>query len=762
MATYHLRMKNDTKPNGVKVSARKHVDYIMREDSKKHAEYINREGKQNSDCVYRGEQLPRWANGSAQKFFEAATRYEDKGNRRYKELELSLPNELTLEQNREIVDRFIEAHLKNHYYAYAIHDKKGALSNQQHPHVHIMFSERLIDDVEKVKERPVSRYFKRAAKALKGEEVASFERRREHGAPKDKKWHDKNYLKEIRADFAKIQNEVLAKNGFSVRVDHRTLKAQKEEAERNGDETLVKLYNRKAEKNIGIISSHSKNQELENLQQYRKMYYKRRDIIFELDFSQRVIEELEAKDLAQEATILANAFINSEEYKAEKFDAENLQLHNRKILALMKEVNGWKRNLISKSAAEERARLEYMSQFERKQWRKYKESLSQRHNLEKLLAEIIRPTENQPKTLEAYKEIMSGIQEEISSLKNETNLLKPEIDKIEKKLKTPDRRNNMQLVTHKILQENSEVRSELKKSSEQLLDLVRYLQKELNPTEPETEIKNIFTLKEVKEILRQQYHDLKNEHEKLIDRGYELQWKVITPMRAMKMAENIFVNGGYKKLREQKRQYKKEEARYFEEFSDYQQRARRFPNRKFKDEAEKYQEKYYLQKQQITLPARNREIEKMKLEIENEEVRLRLFCDKPEAQQKIQLIAAGILRKDLKISKEYENVKSRSKEISQRLKKVKEQLKNLKEKYPKEKKNRYYRVVLPETLEIKNPPTDKMSLVSIIADALNGEKYAVQLVACLSGNNLEMEKNWDMLSEMEKDELETRRILREL
>ena len=123
--------------------------------------------------------------------------------------------------------------MKNHYYAYAIHDKKGALSNQQHPHVHIMFSERLIDDVERIQERPALRYFKRAAKVLKGEEVASFERRREHGAPKDKKWHDKNYLKEIRVDFAKIQNEVLAKNGFFVRVDHRSLKAQKEEAERN-------------------------------------------------------------------------------------------------------------------------------------------------------------------------------------------------------------------------------------------------------------------------------------------------------------------------------------------------------------------------------------------------------------------------------------------------------------------------------------------------------------------------------------------------
>ena len=56
--------------------------------------------------------------------------------------------------------------------------------------------------------------------------MASFERRSERGAPKDSKWHDKKYLCEIRANFAQIQNEVLAKYGFSIRVDHRTLKAQ--------------------------------------------------------------------------------------------------------------------------------------------------------------------------------------------------------------------------------------------------------------------------------------------------------------------------------------------------------------------------------------------------------------------------------------------------------------------------------------------------------------------------------------------------------
>ena len=71
MATYHLRLKNDTKPNGHKVSAQGHADYILREKKET--------GK--TDLIYQESQLPSWAEGSAQKFFRAATRYEDKGNR---------------------------------------------------------------------------------------------------------------------------------------------------------------------------------------------------------------------------------------------------------------------------------------------------------------------------------------------------------------------------------------------------------------------------------------------------------------------------------------------------------------------------------------------------------------------------------------------------------------------------------------------------------------------------------------------------------
>ena len=117
MASYHLRLKNDRKPNGQKVLAKGHLDYIFREEAKAHAEYINREGNKKTDCVFKAVQLPNWAKGSAEKFFGAADRYEDKGNRRFKELEMSLPNELNLEQNLEIVDKFIDEYLKNHYYA---------------------------------------------------------------------------------------------------------------------------------------------------------------------------------------------------------------------------------------------------------------------------------------------------------------------------------------------------------------------------------------------------------------------------------------------------------------------------------------------------------------------------------------------------------------------------------------------------------------------------------------------------------------------
>ena len=321
MASYHLRVKNDTKSGGGKVSA------------KRHADYINREGAQSekTDCVYKGSQLPKWAKNSPQRFFDAATRYEDKGNRRYKEIELSLPNELTLEQNREIIERFIANHLANHYYAYAIHAKAGELSGERHPHVHIMFSERLIDDVERISERSAYKYFRRAARPLKGEQVASFERRREHGAPKDKKWHDKKYLCEMKADFARIQNEVLAKNAFSIRVDHRTLKVQQIEAEKNGDVFLAKLYKRVPEEHIGVIAAHKDGSPATEVKKYREAIQSKQHSLFLVDINQKDTAQGQTLFFVSQAERASHALMNSQAYKSANLDDESLRLLNQEL-----------------------------------------------------------------------------------------------------------------------------------------------------------------------------------------------------------------------------------------------------------------------------------------------------------------------------------------------------------------------------------------------------------------------------------------------
>ncbi len=50
----------------------------------------------------------------------------------------------------------------------------------------------------------------------------------------------------------------------------------------------------------------------------------------------------------------------------------------------------------------------------------------------------------------------------------------------------------------------------------------------------------------------------------------------------------------------------------------------------------------------------------------------------------------------------------------------------------------------------------------VFADALLAESYALPLVVRLDGNFLEMEKDWELLSDLEKDELIQKKIVREL
>ena len=111
---------------------------------------------------------------------------------------------------------------------------------------------------------------------------------------------------------------------------------------------------------------------------------------------------------------------------------------------------------------------------------------------------------------------------------------------------------------------------------------------------------------------------------------------------------------------------------------------------------------------------------------------------------------------------EYDTAKKMVSALSEKLQETKKRFKAFDEGYSELKQNRVYRVIQPESNSTKTSALKENELVSIIADSLLGEPYAVQLVARFSGNNLEMEKDWEMMSEFDKDEIIHKKIIREL
>ena len=121
-----------------------------------HAEYIAREGKY-AQRLEQGEQLeatesgnmPKWAQDNPLVFWQAADLYERKNGYVYREHEIALPRELNAEQRAELVREWVGQELGDrHAYTWAIHNKT-ALDGGEQPHVHLMYSERTNDGIER-------------------------------------------------------------------------------------------------------------------------------------------------------------------------------------------------------------------------------------------------------------------------------------------------------------------------------------------------------------------------------------------------------------------------------------------------------------------------------------------------------------------------------------------------------------------------------------------------------------------------------------
>lgn len=129
-----------------------------------HADYIVRAGRYASR-LDRGEKLeasgsgnmPAWAKANPSMFWEAADAYERKNGTTYREMEIALPRELNPAQRQELAREFIAQEIGDrHAYQWAIHTPR-ALDGGEQPHIHLMFSERQVDGIE----RDPDRYFRR-------------------------------------------------------------------------------------------------------------------------------------------------------------------------------------------------------------------------------------------------------------------------------------------------------------------------------------------------------------------------------------------------------------------------------------------------------------------------------------------------------------------------------------------------------------------------------------------------------------------------
>ena len=756
---------SDEQKNFAQLTAKKILENVKeaqkQQSAVSHAEYINRERayEKRGGCIFQFHRLPKWAKNDPKKFFQAADKYEGIGHRRYVEIEFALPNELkTVEQYRQIIDAFIAKHLSDHYFAYAIHNKIGMMSDgQHHPHVHIMFSERLIDDVEKKKERAAKAFFLYPARKKKDGSEPSFEEKWKRGAPKDRKWCNRQYVSEMRADFARIQNEVLAKNGFSIRVDHRTLQAQKEEDERNGDTFLARLFSRVPEEYVGVISCKDNDDEkVARLREFRSLRKQHFDLVMKIDAMTKEADELEVKDAVQLSSTAAKSFMDSKEYATQEFVSQYLLAMKNKMLTAVAEVNKWKRIIISQHDAEEQARLEYMSKSEKKLWQRYFETLAQKKQLEEFLKTLKQPDESDKEATRSYEDVVAGVKSKIYTLFIASLKMKKSVEEIQQRLDSPEFKNNIALVTHQILQANTYARKMLKRASEELDKAVDELRNALfaqTMEEPQTS----FRTREVYDLIRQQYRTLKKEKEDLFVTKFHLQRQIISPQRAIFMAKNIFVHGDYKRLREKIQRYKKDEQKLAPKLLAYAKEEKEFQTRDWSvfPRSTFLQEQYYLTKQRTLLEVEKNRLDQIKLSIQNKQSELESLCQPHEAQRKIEMIAAGILRKNLRFVRQLEKIETREKELIPRINHADEQMKALKDRIARDKINTRYRVTCSDML-----PNSKAA--SLIADAILFDPQVVQLVARSDGNNLEMEKDWELMSELDKDELINRKIIREL
>lgn len=706
---YSLRARRrviDKTVNDIMVNFQKRNDVVY---ASSHVQYINRESifKKRGGCLYTANHLPRWAEGNAKKFFQAADRHERGNGERYKEIVFSLPNELGLEENKKIVEAFVQKHLQDFYYAYAIHDKVGAMSNgERQPHVHIMFSTREIDEVEKRQERPPELFFSRAnSKAPE-----------KGGCRKSWKWISadrQKYLLKLRKDYAVIQNKALERNGVNLRVDHRTLKAQREEALANGNYFLADLLKKMPEKYVGPVELMKADSEVvKNQKRLRAVNHQReKDLIARLmiqDGIDKDTMEGKSQDLKQRQEVIFAYESDIEDADERAYFTEEKQ----KIQEMEKDMVAVYGITIWAPKAVEMASLDAMTTEEKELWQDLKSYGREKKEWEILKNRMVEPPGDDVEALEAYLKICPEIDKELDKINLKIHQAAAEIRPVFERLNLPHNKASILKRAAFYVNDNRLAKTEIRKLQRNMDRKLKALDKHIKDYFVVHQKNREYSAEEVASILNANIARQETAEKRLAKELYHMRKRVISYPRAIEMAKNNYVNGAFKQLRADKRELKKREDKLSPE------------ERKNAWQA-----------------------------IDRREQELEVRCSTAVGRSKIEAIAAGILRKNAPIAKEYNMLSAKHRTLKDSIVQTKYQSQRVEARAPLEQGNKFR--VAPSAQSSSSGggggslPTPSRD-ADLISKALSGGAKEAQLVARSKPDEPD---DWKWLSEAEKDDL---------
>jgi hypothetical protein len=186
-----------------------HVAYVTRAINpahplEAHIGYVERSNEQagrSEDLVMtETKNLPTWAHNNVQQFWAACEQWERGDARLAITWELTMPRSLTVEQSLALTQGFLTAQFGEHHcYTVGMHNTVAS-DGGRNLHAHVVWSERPTDQgiIDP------QRFFSRAN-------------------PKDRFWHERRSVTQLRAAWAIAANIALEQAGVEERLDPRSL-----------------------------------------------------------------------------------------------------------------------------------------------------------------------------------------------------------------------------------------------------------------------------------------------------------------------------------------------------------------------------------------------------------------------------------------------------------------------------------------------------------------------------------------------------------